>query len=201
MLFLQSVQKGWLTGKQSKGRWMEGRSYLRFRRPTLAVKANGKIGPFAPGCQVFLDVFDPQGRHLPQKKHRHLVMAGFDPHTTTSKTPDCEDCHLDPKTLGLGDGALKITRSGLIHDPIYQSRASGLGIDFPLDGFVAADGALRQRPSREGSRPFNREELDRITRIGLCIFCHHRYGDEIYQDVDKSVSRFMAGQTPCRRPP
>lgn len=198
-LFLQTSQKGWLTGEKRPGRWMEGRSYLRFQRPTLAIAADGMIGPFAPGCQIFLQVFDQQGGHRPKKAHRHLVMAGFDPHTTALKTPDCEGCHLDPKTIGLGVGSLKITERGLVFDPVYQAAASGLGIDFPLDGFESSDGTPLQLSYRKKSRPFNRQELKRITRTGLCVLCHHHYDDSIYQNFDDSFHRFQAGDTPCRK--
>jgi hypothetical protein len=198
-LFLQVSQKDWLTGEKRPGRWMEGRSYLRFRRPTLGITADEVIGPFAPGCQVFLQVFDRKGEHQPRQAHRHLVMAGFDPHTTALKTPDCEGCHLDPKVLGLGVGSLKITARGLVFDPVYQAAASGLDIDFPLDGFESPDGVPLQRPSRKRSRPFNRQELERITRAGLCVPCHDHYDDEAYRDFDSSFCRFQAGGTPCRK--
>ena len=179
-LFLQAFQKDWLTGEKSSGRWMEGRSYLRFRRPTLGINSDDSIGPFAPGCQVYVDVFDEKGRHQPKESHRHLVMAGFDPHTTTLKVPSCEECHLDPKILGLGTGALKITENGLVFDPIYQAAESGLGIDFPLDAFESPDGKPLQLASRKDSRPFNKEELGRITRVGLCVPCHDKYGDKMF---------------------
>ena len=80
-------QKDWITGKKLPGRWVEGRSYLRFRKPTLGIWSNGQIGPFAPGCQVFLDVFDEDGRHLPENAYQSLTMAGFDPHTTDQIEP------------------------------------------------------------------------------------------------------------------
>lgn len=198
-LFLQASQKSWLTGEKRPGRWMEGRGYLRFRRPALAIAANGMIGPFAPGCQVYLNVFGPEGRYQPKKSHRHLIMAGFDPHTTTRTPTNCEGCHLDPKVLGLGDGTLKITEKGLVFDPVYRAEASGLDIDFPLEGFVSPKGIPLQQFSRKKSRPFNRKELMRITRSGLCVPCHDRYDDKIYKNIDASFSRFQAGESPCRQ--
>ncbi|MCD4718561.1 MAG: amino acid ABC transporter substrate-binding protein [Desulfobacula sp.] len=198
-LFLQASQKDWLTGEKSPGRWTEGRSYLRFRRPTLGINSGDSIGPFAPGCQVYIEVFDQKGRHQPEESHRHLVMAGFDPHTTTLKVPDCEGCHLDPKILGLGTGALKITEKGLVFDPVYQAAASGLGIDFPLDAFESPDGTPFQLASRKNSRPFNKEELDRITRVGLCVSCHDKYDDKIFNDFNDSFLRFQAGEVACRK--
>jgi hypothetical protein len=199
ILFKQASQKGWLTGKKWTGRWKEGRSYIRFRRPPLGLWPDGQIGPFAPGCQVFLNVFDETGNYRPEQSFRSMVMASFDPHTTALKVPDCVGCHLDPKALGLGEGSLKITAGGLVFDPVYLSLESGLGIDFPLDAFVSAEGKPLQSASRDKSRPFNREELIRITRAGLCIPCHDQYDDPIYVSFEQSLTRFRSGLTSCRK--
>jgi len=195
--FGQADQRGWLTGKKRPGRWVEGRSYLRFRRPALGVRTDGSIGPFAPGCQVFIEAFDAEGCYMPEKSSRHLVMASFDPHTTALKPPTCEACHMDSKVIGLGEGALKITDTGLIFNPVYQSARSGLGIDFPLDAFVSAEGRPLQLTSRPGARPFSLEELERITRVSLCLPCHDRYDDKIFCDFSVSFSRFRMGEAPC----
>lgn len=198
-LFKQASQRGWLTGKKWPGRWVEGRSYLRFRKPTLGVWPDGQIGPFAPGCQVFLETFDEKGDYQPDISLRSLVMASFDPHTTAKNSPDCVGCHLDSKVLGLGEGSLKVTAKGLNFKPVYLSSESGLGIEFPLDAFVSAKGNPLQKPSRPEGRPFNAEELQQITRVGLCLPCHDRYDDPIYNRYEQSLSRFFAGNVPCRK--
>ena len=192
-------QKDWLTGEKLPGRWVEGRSYLRFRKPTLGIWPTGQIGPFAPGCQVFLDVFDEDGRHQPEQAYQTLTMAGFDPHTTGAGAPKCVACHLDPKRLGLGEGALKVTGERLAFSPTYDSRASGLGIPFPLDAFVSTDGESLQKASRDGARPFNRNELLRITHVSKCLFCHDTYDDPIYNQFDASVRKFRSNETPCKK--
>jgi len=191
------VQRDWLNGQVSPGRWVEGRSYLRFERATLGIWPNGQIGPFAPGCQVFLDVFDEQGRHEQEKAHLSLTMASWDPHTTALSTPTCMACHLDPKVLGLGDGSLRVTDHELAFSPLYDSYASGLGMDFPLDAFVSSEGEPLQRASRKGSRPFNLEELKRITRMTYCLGCHDTYEDPIYLEWDRSLQRFQSGEANC----
>jgi len=196
--FMDTSQRSWLTGQTRAGRWEERRSYLRFRDPCLGLWQNGQIGPFAPGCQVFADTFDTHGHHDPQHTFRSLVMAGFDPHTTSLETPDCIKCHLNPKVLGLGQGALKVTSEKLIFEPLYDARKSGLKTDFALDAFVTAEGAPLQMASREQSRPFNREELKRITTVALCLPCHDQYDDAIYQNFHLSWRRFMSGAAPCK---
>jgi hypothetical protein len=192
-------QADWLTGRISPGRWVEGRSYLRFSRPALGIWPNGMIGPFAPGCQVFLDVFDPEGRHQPELSHHSLVMASFDPHTTVLTPVSCVSCHGNPRSLGLGDGSLKITARGFQFVPRYNSRASGLGMDFPLDAFVSPDGKAQQKASRKGARPFNLEELNRISRVCLCLPCHDTYHDPIYLNYEQSLKQFQSNRTPCKR--
>jgi hypothetical protein len=106
---------------------------------------------------------------------------------------------MDPKVIGLGEGALKITDHGLMFNPVYQSAKSGLGIDFPLDAFVSAKGSPLQLASRPGARPFNMEELERITRVGICLPCHDRYDDEIFYDFSVSFLRFQMGEAPCAK--
>ena len=198
-LFLQSEQRGWITGKLSPGRWMEGRSYLRFRRPTLGIWPNGKIGPYAPGCQVFLEIFDENGHYQKERSFRSLVMASFDPHTTGKQTPNCMRCHFDPKVLGFGEGYLKITEKGFDFKPVYRSFETDLGIQFPLDAFVSARGVPLQLASRKNGRPFNLLELNRIVQVALCLPCHDQYDDPVYHDYEKSLNAFQAGATPCRK--
>ena len=190
-------QKDWLTGERRDGRWVEGRTYLRFQRAPLGIWPNGQIGPFAPGCQIFLDIFDENGKHQPEHSHLSLTMASFDPHTTNTSAPTCMDCHLDPKILGLGDGSLRIAKDGLRFSPIYDSQASGLGLPFPLDAFVSPEGKPLQKTSREESRPFNNEELNRITRVAPCLTCHDRYEDPVYRSFKKSLKRFYDGKSLC----
>jgi hypothetical protein len=197
MVFRQTGQRDWLTGKRSPGRWQEGRSYLRFRKPTLGVWPDNRIGPFAPGCQVFIHVFDENGDYLPQDYSRHLVMAGFDPHTTALDSPACERCHLDTKVIGLGEGALQVGRREPVFEPVYDVVGSGLDVEHALDTFVSPRGKPLQRASRKDSRPFNGEELTRILRVGLCTSCHDQYDDPVYRDYDTAFKRFMAGETVC----
>jgi len=107
-----SYQRDWLSKKASPGGWKEGRSYLRFSKPTLGVKDADKIAPFSP-CQVFVSVFDKQGHYIAEESFKILAMASFDPHTTLKASRTCRDCHADPKSLGLGEGIFKLKTPGL----------------------------------------------------------------------------------------
>lgn len=180
-----------------QGKWNEGRGYIRFLLPTLGIWQDGRIGPFAPGCQVFIQEFDSKGVYRHEQSSQHLVMADFDPHTTACKTPDCETCHINTKSLGLGTGSLKITHSQLEFNPVFDSAGSGYKLDFPLDAFVSPQGKPLQSVSHPGSRPFNIEELQKITKAGLCLPCHDSYDDKIYTDFTSSFAKFIANKTKC----
>ena len=55
-------------------------------------------------------------------------------------------------------------------------------IDFELKRIVDENGKQIQETAHEGARPFNKEELQRITRTGTCIACHAAT-DEIWTKV------------------
>ena len=113
-------------------------------------------------------------------------MSAFDPHTTQKKARDCIECHTDPKSIGLGDGRLRYSLNGLSIIRTYR-----------LDAFVDINGDQLQGCSSEGDRPFNREEIHRILRVGICLGCHKGYEEGIYQDFDKSLERFLKKEAPC----
>ncbi len=53
-----------------------------------------------------------------------------------------------------------------------MSRANGVDIPFELERIVDEEGRQIQGTSRDGARPFNRTEMDRIRRASACIGCH-----------------------------
>ena len=181
-----------LTGKISSGRWAEGRGFFRYERNIYGVNARGKIGILVPGCQIWNTVVNPKGEiaggydsvimRLPDG-NSSIKMAPTHPHTTRKEVPRCVDCHLDSKSLGLGEGLLKLNveQRRLDVEPLYNSRASGLKIDFPEDAAVDPQGNALQGRYDPLSRGFNREELLKITSIGPCLACHDRYDDPVWR--------------------
>ncbi|NPB08764.1 MAG: hypothetical protein GXO17_00280 [Thermodesulfobacteria bacterium] len=146
-------------------RWRETRSYLRWESPALGVNSEGLVAPFVPGCQVIFTQVDEKGARFLNHVFRTadgtygLASNPIQPHTVRPKARTCEDCHTNPKALGLGTG-------------IYLSRANGLDIPFELERLVTDDGKQLQATSHVGARPFNGEELRRLRRINLCAACH-----------------------------
>ncbi len=190
-------QQDKISYKETRGHWSEGRSYLRFEKPTLGVDARNRIMPFAPGCQVYLTVLDEKGKA--EKQETWLTMAPFDPHSTRKRVPQCADCHSSAKRLGLGEGQLFLTNGALETQPIYDAVSAGLG-KFPLEQMTTLDGRLTQKMSRLKARPFNPTEIKRIYRVILCLTCHDSYKDSIYRNFARSVQRYKTNpRLPCKQ--
>ncbi len=181
-----------LTGKTTQGRWAEGRGFFRYERNIYGVNARGKIGILVPGCQIWNTVVNSTGGIAGgydsvivrlRDGNSSIKMAPTHPHTTRKEVPRCVDCHLDSKALGLGEGALELNmeQRQLDIEPLYNSRASGLKINFPIDAAVDPQGNALQGRSYPLSRGFNREELLKITAIGPCLACHDRYDDPVWR--------------------
>ncbi len=66
-------------------------------------------------------------------------------------------------------------------EPIYDSKASGLKISFPIDAMVDTNGKVLQGASHKPARPFNGQEIKRILSIAPCLPCHDRYDDPVWE--------------------
>ena len=170
---------------------------MRFSKPTLGFRSLDKIAPFSP-CQVFVSVFDKDGRYVEKESFEILKMTSFDPHTTVKNSRTCRDCHGDPKSLGLGEGILNLKAGKLSFRPTYDSLSSGLGITFSPDAFVDIDGKPLQADLKKEIRPFNKKELKKIVSVNACLPCHYKYEDKIYQNFQPGLKRFkMEKDLPC----
>ncbi len=191
---LDSRHKGLdhISGKMTEGRWTEGRGYFRFDRNILGINSRGRVGILVPGCQVWNTVVDAKGSVIPPYDSKivglkngltSIAMGPIHPHTSRKEVPRCVDCHLDAKAVGLGDSLLAWNerKEALEPTPIYDSRASGLKIPYPLEAVVDARGTILQGTSHSLSRGFNAEELRRIVGIAPCLPCHDRYDDPVWE--------------------
>jgi hypothetical protein len=167
----------WLDGENNASSWSESRSYLRWETPVLGINAEGKVSPFVPGCQVIFTHIDENGNTVELNKIYTTVdgtsgisQNPIQPHTISGTARTCEDCHTNTKTLGLGTG-------------IYDSAANGLDIDFELERIVDEEGNQIQATSHYGARPFNKEEQEKISRVGTCLGCHKSYSDPLWDEV------------------
>jgi hypothetical protein len=192
---LDETQEDKLSGRETPGRWLEKRSYLRFEQPVLGLKDEETIAPFAPS-HAFVSVFGPDGDHLPERSPHTAAMTTFDPHTTMKASRTCADCHATARTLGLGAGALRLGPDGPEVSPLYDATAWGL--DHAPEALGDAQGNTLQRSSRPWRRAFNRKELLAITRVAACLPCHKTYDDPVYADFRASLQRFRNDpDVPC----
>ena len=190
-------QRDWISGEKTPGKWIENRSYLRFQKPSLGIRGDGRVYPLSP-CQVFFNAFDSSGNLIKKRSFINLNLSAFDPHTTRKTSRTCLDCHADPKTLGLGEGILYQRGDERIFRPTYDAAANELGLPFALDQLVDIYGKPLQKGSSNGVRPFDCTELERILRVKPCLGCHKSYEDRIYENFEKSLHRFKTHKTlPC----
>lgn len=167
----------WIDKARTEGHWEEERSYVRWESPVLGINSKGKVSPFIPGCQVLFTWVDKDGQ---VRTHNQVftTAAGLPgiaqnplrPHTTRKEARECQDCHASRKALGLGSG-------------IYDPKANGLPIDFEWERIVNEDGEQIQETSHYVARPFNKEELERINRVGVCLACHSEMDSAVWQGL------------------
>ena len=86
-------------------------------------------------------------------------MVPVHPHTTSKRSLHCAYCHSSDKALGQYTGGI-------------DTLAQGWPISFPLERIVDEQGTPLQETFYPGSRPFSKQELDRIDRVNFCLNCH-----------------------------
>lgn len=170
-----------LTMKETAGWWQEGRSYIRYEKPMLAVWGN-RVVIVTPGCQDVVTTIDKNG-HISGGFNR-FTMAAISPHTTQAKGRSCKDCHASPKAIGLGEGTVVKKNGKWRFFPVDKGFNTLKGRTVGLDNFVTIDGRPLQHGSRKDLRPFNGEELRRILRVGLCLRCHPKATDPAYRNYN-----------------
>ncbi len=178
-----------LSLKETPGMWEEGRSYIRYEKPMLALWKDDVV-IVTPGCQDIVTLIDKDGNV--EGGFNRFTMAAINPHTTQAKGRECVDCHQSPKTVGLGSGTLSVDEEGAWSFAVIDQGVDTLeGQTVPFDAFVTIEGEALQHGSRSDVRPFNKEELRRILRVGLCVSCHDQYTDPIWKEYTE--------QTKCSR--
>lgn len=177
-----------LSLQETPGRWEEGRSYIRYQQPMLAVWGE-EIVIVTPGCQDIVTVVDGAGEI--EKSFDRFTMAAINPHTTQKEGRSCADCHSSTRTVGLGEGSLFVKDGQVQFVPLDKGVESAAGQTVGFDAFVALDGQPLQHGSRADLRPFNGDELRRILQIGSCVGCHDSYLDPAWKNYN--------AQTVCTR--
>ncbi|MEW6427661.1 MAG: hypothetical protein AB1568_06460 [Thermodesulfobacteriota bacterium] len=181
---LSETDRDKLTGEETPGWWSEGRSFIRYEKPMLALWAD-EVVVVTPGCQDMVTILDDKGRG--ERQFNRLTFAAINPHTTRKEARSCRDCHLSTKTLGLGEGTAWLENGGWRFSPLHQGERTPVGTTPPLDGYVTIDGVALQHGSRADLRPFSGDELARILRAGLCLPCHATYADPAWRTYGRDA--------------
>jgi len=198
-----------LTGQKSKGKWPEYRTYVRYDTPLLGLSAKGLVTTYVPGCQVFFNAVNDRGEIIGDfdnfvfqsaEGYSSVATNPVFTHSTRTEVRSCEDCHLNPKALGLGTGQLTIAKDPSGNQDsmqyVYEMERSGLSAAFPLDVMATPQGNQIASTSHVGTRPFNQAELNRILKVGNCLSCHDGYDDPIYQDIYQAYQDYP---TKCKK--
>jgi hypothetical protein len=172
-----------LTLQETDGWWEEGRSYIRYEQPMLAVWGE-KIVVVTPGCQDIVTLVDQEGNVT--GGFNRLTMAAINPHTIQAKGRSCADCHASSKTVGLGEGMVWKEEGEYRFTPVNNGIETPFGTTVPLDAYVSMDGEPLQNSSRPDLRPFNGEELRRILRVGECLGCHEQ-NDPVFANYSQTM--------------
>ena len=131
------------------------------------------LSPFIPGCQLILTQVDGKEKRISNRVYTTvdgtsgMAHNPIQPHTVSAKSRSCADCHMSDKALGLGSGYYDIK------DNFPDGPAP---VDFELERIVTEDGKQLQATNHIGARPFNKEEIARISRVGTCLACHAKDG-------------------------
>ncbi len=168
---------------ETRGRWVEGRSYIRYEEPMLGVW-NDEVVIMTPGCQDMVTVEDDDGQL--RATFNRFTMAAINPHTTQAKGRSCQSCHASTKTVGLGEGRLFTGTDGTLQfQPLNQGEQTAAGRTVPLDAWVDLAGRALQHSSRRGIRPFTGNELRSILQVGQCAGCHSSWNDPLWKSWEK----------------
>jgi len=183
---------------------------LDIGEPSLMIGPRGKVAPMLTQPERHLTILDEKGNPIPvlgrmgTQRGRYRQWAFTNPHGTSGsnlayalnphsirkQARSCTSCHLSGKTLGLGEGDLKIGKNATgkndFVDPLNRSDIILKASQFEPQAKVSMRGESIAGTHQPQARTFNQKEINRILRIGNCIPCHDSYEDPIYQDIKKS---------------
>lgn len=183
--------KQWDFGRAevAPGKWIEENQGTGYGVPGLAVRADGRIAPAAPGMIAELDARAAGGAL------RNVgLFSSYDPHTTGKQARGCASCHDSARALGLGTGELDLGAAGPRFRPAHPDpREPGLAVD----GWTQLFPHAPARGTRVGARGLGAGEQHRILAVGACLPCHAKAADQIWRDFPRSIARLAAGGTAC----
>ena len=144
-----------LANEHSKQGWFRLTAGVRFAdpEPVLGINWRGKVVPFVSRAQPLFSYVNPAGVLEYDFKKLGFAHNPIVPHTVVKQARSCESCHGNPRALGLGAFTSKE------HPKLEEFKQPA---EYRWDRIVDEDGRPLQAQTLEGTRPLNRDEMDRI---------------------------------------
>jgi len=144
-----------LASEHSKQGWFRLTAGVRFAdpEPILGINWRGKAVPFVSRAQPLFSYVNPAGVLEYDFKKLGFAHNPIVPHTVVKQARSCESCHGNPRALGLGAFTSKE------HPKLEEFKQPA---DYRWDRIVDEDGRPLQAQTLDGTRPLNRDEMDRI---------------------------------------
>ena len=166
------VTRDYLDGAKSRGMWLVSPWFRRLLWRVYGVGPQGRSYLLNPRFQYVVSLMDRQGRVTQGAKipPPGLGVTPWNPHTTAKATVGCADCHGAARALGLGLTFTREGKPGETGNPLAPGLwlPGGEGVNLAGDWARVVDlaGRAQQAFLVNGSRPYNRQELDRLLRPG-----------------------------------
>ncbi len=109
--------KDWLSGEYSPGAWFRSLTARRWEHGPIGLDSTGDISIMRPIHQYVVTHVNSKSRLLKNSEvpitgsgKPALVFNPYSPHTISSKGRACNDCHANTRAVGLGIGAMGISK-------------------------------------------------------------------------------------------
>lgn len=159
--------KDWLTGETRPGAWFRGFTARRWSSPPLGLDSHGRVSVMRPMRQYVISHVDSDDTILLDsvipttgKGDPALVFNPYEPHTTSARGRACQECHGNPKAVGLGDGMPGIEKPGFY--PLWKKESQIPGHSFRWDALVDDKGRPVQKSTRPGAGPLDASTIKRL---------------------------------------
>lgn len=170
-------------------------SHVRWENPPLGVNGEGRVTPLVGVIQTISTVIGPDGKvitwnHVAKTKAGYdaMELAPLNPHTTSSESRDCADCHGNAAAMGYGidrgiyDASPQTARYADVVDGNGGNVSNYTQVQ--ISAIKDLHGDFMQLLNSEGKQmqtidshwpdamPLTASQRDRLARGGTCLACH-----------------------------
>ncbi len=187
-----------LDKKYVKGEWKEYVAEFSSQLPAMGVRENQNgrhIEPAIPGMILTIDKGSYAGKDVGEDVSFHRLYAPNSPHTTTSKVRDCKSCHMNPASLGYGNGELiyniENKQGKWTFIPEYELNPNdNLPEDAWIPFLIEADKET-VNSTRLDFRPFTVKEQRELLLVGACLNCHEETSTIMQQSLIDGIDYML----------